>query len=320
MTDPADGRPVRVCVFSPAPLLTVTFETDVDGQVELHLHPGGQGIWVARMVGVLGGEPVLCGPFGGETGQVARALAAAAGTTVKAVPIHHANGAYVHDRSDGERRVLLETEPPVLDRHELDELYSVTLGAALDAGVCVLAGSHLSTVVPSDTYRRLAHDLEEAGVVLVADLAGDLLQAVLDGGGVDILKISHEELLADGLASSDDPAELAVALGKLHDAGAASVVISRADEPALALVDDRVVEAAPPRFAVVDHRGAGDSMTAALAVAAARGWSGLDGLRLAAAAGSLNVTRHGLASGHGEAIAQLAPLVEIRPFDPAGSG
>jgi 1-phosphofructokinase len=313
----SNPRPARVCVFSPAPLLTVTFETDADGHVELHLHPGGQGPWVARMVGVLGGEPFLCGPFGGETGQVARTLAAANGTIVRGIDMHHANGAYVHDRRAGERIVLLELDPPTLDRHELDELYSVTLGAALEAGVCVLAGAHEATVVPADTYRRLAHDLREAGVVVVADLYGELLDAVLDGGGVDLLKISHEEAMADGLAGSDDLADLTKALQRLHDRGAVDIVISRADQPALALVDGRVVEAEPPHFAVVDHRGAGDSMTAALAVAAARRLPAIDGLRLAAAAGSLNVTRHGLASGHGEAIEQLASRITIRALKPA---
>jgi 1-phosphofructokinase len=303
-------------VFSPAPLLTVTFETDADGRVELHLHPGGQGSWVARMVGVLGGRAVLCGPFGGETGQVARALATIGGTVdVRAVDMHHANGAYVHDRRDGERVVLLETDPPTLDRHELDELYSVTLGAALEAGVCVLAGSHEATVVPPDTYERLAHDLREAGVIVVADLCGELLDAVFAGGGLDILKISHEEVLADGRAEGDSAAELAVAVKALHEQGAREIVLSRADQPALAFVDGRLVEAEPPHFTVVDHRGAGDSMTAALAVAAARRWPAIDGLRLAAAAGSLNVTRHGLASGHGEAIEQVAHKVNVRPAD-----
>jgi 1-phosphofructokinase len=64
----------------------------------------------------------------------------------------------------------------------------------------------------------------------------------------------------------------------------------------------------------VDHRGAGDSMTAALAVAAARGLDPESGLRLAAAAGALNVTRHGLGSGRADAIGQLTANVEVRPL------
>ena len=45
-----------------------------------------------------------------------------------------------------------------------------------------------------------------------------------------------------------------------------------------------------------------------------RGLELRDGLALAAAAGALNVTRHGLASGHAATIEQLAEQVEVRPF------
>jgi 1-phosphofructokinase len=62
---------------------------------------------------------------------------------------------------------------------------------------------------------------------------------------------------------------------------------------------------------VVDHRGAGDSMTAALAVATARDLDATETLRLAAAAGAVNVTRHGLGSGRADAIAQLAENVVV---------
>jgi 1-phosphofructokinase len=69
------GRRPRVCVFAPAPLLTVTIETGSgSGTDEIHLHAGGQGFWIARLVAELGVDVVLCGSFGGETGRVARAL------------------------------------------------------------------------------------------------------------------------------------------------------------------------------------------------------------------------------------------------------
>ena len=52
-------------------------------------------------------------------------------------------------------------------------------------------------------------------------------------------------------------------------------------------------------------------MTAALAVATARRLDPAETLRLAAAAGAVNVTRHGLGSGRADAIAQLAEHVEV---------
>jgi 1-phosphofructokinase len=92
------------------------------------------------------------------------------------------------------------------------------------------------------------------------------------------------------------------------------VIVSRAAEPALALLEDRLVEVAGPRFQARDHRGAGDSMTAGLAVGFAQGL-GLEAvLRLAAAAGTLNVTRHGLGSGRRDSIEAIASRIEIRPL------
>ena len=109
---------------------------------------------------------------------------------------------YIHDRRDGERRVVLEAHPPALGRHVLDQLFSVTLAAALEAGVCVVAGTQARTLVPAETYERLVADLVETGVQVVADLAGDLLAPAL-AGRPHVLKISHEELIEDGYARDD---------------------------------------------------------------------------------------------------------------------
>ena len=59
----------NVAIFGPHPLLTVTIERRGRSD-DVHLHAGGQGVWVARMAGELGAEPVLCGFVGGETGAL----------------------------------------------------------------------------------------------------------------------------------------------------------------------------------------------------------------------------------------------------------
>jgi len=97
--------------------------------------------------------------------------------------------------------------------------------------------------------------------------------------------------------------------------GVAHVVVSRTDQPALALVDGRVLEVVAPPFGQVDHRGAGDSMTAGMATALARGWTVESALRLGAAAGAINVTRRGLATGQRDAIQRIAERVIIRSAD-----
>ena len=55
-------------------------------------------------------------------------------------------------------------------------------------------------------------------------------------------------------------------------------------------------------------------MTASIAAQLARGKSWREALSLAAAAGALNVTRHGLATGKAEQIEKLADEIKIEPL------
>jgi 1-phosphofructokinase len=298
-------------IFAPALVLLLELERDAEGAVEVHVHPGGQGYWVGRMASALGARPVLCAPVGGEPGTVVTDLLGRDRVALRSVPMKGDSGTFIHDRREGERQVVLETPTPVLGRHVLDQLFSITLAAGLEAGVCVVAGTQAHTVVQADTYERLIADLVETGVMVVTDLAGELLEPAL-AGGPHILKISHEEMIGDGYARDGSVAELTRGIEKLQKAGARDVVVSRAADPALASIDGELVEAVAPDQKVVDDRGAGDSMTAGLAVSIVRGMRPRDGLALAVAAGALNVTRHGLASGHAATIEQLAQRVQIR--------
>lgn len=299
----------KIAIFAPAPLLSIEAETRGD-DTDVHLHSGGQGFWVARMVRALRAKPVLCAPFGGESGRVLRALVEGEGIDTRGVDIEGANAVRVEDRRGGHARIWVESALPALGRHESDELYTIALGAAIEAGTCILAGTPDGHVVAADTYRRLVSDLVHNGVVVLADVCGDPLRAALEGT-LPLLKVSHEELVADGWAASGGAADVVAGIAALQRAGATNVVVSRAGEPAIASWGGELVEVRAPRLEVVEPRGAGDAMTAALGVALARGFDRDDALRLAVAAGALNVTRHGLASGHADAIAQLATKIDV---------
>jgi 1-phosphofructokinase len=301
----------RVTVLAPSPLLTITVEAAADGD-EVHIHAGGQGFWIARMIAALGPEARLVGAFGGEAGAVLASLVEQEGISVAAVPVAGSNGAYVHDRRSGERTTVAAMSPPQLSRHELDDLYDMALTHAIDAGVCVLGGPDGSTCVPADMYERLAADLIRNGVTTVADLAGEPLAAALRGG-ISMLKVSDDELRQDGRLADDTPEMVVTAIERLAGEGARDVVVSRADRPSLALLGGHLVEVVAPVFEEVDHRGAGDSMTAGLAVGLASGWDPEEAVRLAAAAGALNVTRRGLATGRRSQIERLAAEVDVRP-------
>ncbi|MDQ0893014.1 PfkB family carbohydrate kinase [Agromyces ramosus] len=306
-----------VMIFAPSPLLTVTLEGDPSG-TDLHLHAGGQGVWQARMLRTLGCSVSICSVLTGESGRVVQHLLEDDGITVHAVIREGRGAAYVHDRRTGERAPIVELEGDPLSRHELDELYALTLREALGSDLVLLSGPFGDEVLPDDVYRRLAADLRAAARPVVVDLAGGRLAAALDGG-VRLAKVSDAELTSSGQATDASVPALVAAAERLRGAGAESVVVTRAGHASLVLDGATAATVQVPVMEEVDTRGAGDSLTAAIAASLAAGDSLHDAVRLGAAAGALNVTRHGLGTGDAEAIRRLSEQVAIAPIE-AGEG
>jgi 1-phosphofructokinase len=199
-------------------------------------------------------------------------------------------------------------------------MYGRLLEKAMASELCVVTGQS-DEIFPADFYRRLGNDLASGEVRVVADLHGPELWAFLEGGPIEVLKVSDEDLEHDGLLAngSTDQAALIEAMEKLTEAGAGSVVLSRQDKPALACFGDEWFEARTPELHPADHRGAGDSMTAGLAAALRRDLDYKDMLALACAAGAANVTRHGLGSADSSLIPGLVEKVEVSPLPRSGS-
>ena len=96
--------------------------------------------------------------------------------------------------------------------------------------------------------------------------------------------------------------------------GAGTVIVSRADEPALALVDGDVVEIHVPELLPAEAKGAEDSMTAGTVAALMCGADIRSALRTGAACGAINVVHRGLCTGGPKAVATLAERVELKPW------
>ena len=263
------------------------------------------------MLAVLGSEVSLCAPLGGETGLVLADLLGRHRVQLHRVPIAASNGCYVEDRRSGEPTCIVDMPPGDLGRHEMDDLFNKALALGLDSDVLVLTGLGSSGVITPDIYRRIAADLSGMGVCVVADLTGEELSAALEGG-LSVLKVSHDDLVEDGRAKSEDLDDLVAAVEDLAENVSTMVMLTRAGEPTLVRADGEYLQVRAPALQLVDHRGAGDSMTAGVAAALARGLDVEHALRLGAACGAANVTRHGLASGQRDTIEQIARHVEVR--------
>lgn len=300
-----------VAIFAPVVSLTVTVESrEGNGSAEIHFHPGGQGFWIARMLRQLGQRPLLCGPIGGETGKVIRGLLPQWGIDLSPIEIDLPSPTTIQDRRSGDRELVAETLPFSLDRHSADEFYGRFLEHAISAGLAVIAGQ-IGEILQLDFYRRLAHDLKSTDVKVVGDLHGSELMSFLEGGSLDILKVSEEDLKSDGLLEGDDHRSGLEALQRLTEAGSTNVVLSRGERSVLATIEGKTFEAVPPILEAADFRGAGDSMTAGLATALKTGLGPEDTLKLACGAGAANVTRHGLGSASRTLFQRLADQVEV---------
>lgn len=300
----------EVVIFAPSPVLTVTVEDHPDGS-DIHLHAGGQGVWQARMLLRMGMNVAMCCVLSGESGRVLRSLLDGEGIRVVPVEREARGSVYLHDRRNGERVTIVETDGDPISRHDLDELYGLTLREGLDARLVILSGPAGGDTLPADVYRRLAADLRSSDRTVVVDLAGDRLTAAL-AGDVSVAKVSDEELLADHRIRENTTREVIAAMHQINEEGAETVIVTRADKPLLVLSHGVVSEVTPPTMEVADKRGAGDSLTAGVAAAIARGSTILDAITLGAAAGALNVTRHGLGTGDADTIEKLRARVTVR--------
>lgn len=300
----------KVAVFSPGILTSITIERDARGGDEVHVHPAGQGYWVARMLVSLGAAPTLCCTCGGELGDLAAGLVDP-GVELRTTRSDGTSGAYIDDRRDGERARVADMPATPLNRHTIDDLIGSTVAAGIDAGIVVLCGSNLHGTMPADMYTSLARNLHGLGVTVVADLSGDELHAAI-AGHVDVLKVSHGDLVDSDLSESRKADDLHAAGRKLSESTGATVFLTRASRGTFAYTDGRVLHGSSPRLETIEHRGAGDSFTAAAALAHTLGWTVEDQLRFGAAAAAANVLRHGLGSATHDAVRALTELIEVK--------
>lgn len=314
MTMHTSIRP-RVAIFSPNPMISIAIESfSAEGGDDIHVHPAGQGVWVARMAAELGAEPVLCGFIGGEVGSILRPLLEEMPIELRLVETAEASGIYIHDRRSGERVPIAQSAALPASRHEVDDLFSVTVAAALDCDLLAICGPYPDNTVPLEIYGSLVADVKANGVPVIVDLSSPRLDSALEGKP-DLVKINDWQIAGFIEGPVDTEERMRAAMEQIQEKGAQSLIITRAGDPALALRDGKFWELTPPKFERGAREGCGDSMMGALAatIASDRDWE--DVLRLSAAAGATNFLRSGLGTGSRNVIEELAPRVQLRELD-----
>lgn len=312
-SDPPSLSPEpKVTVFAPNPVLGITIESRGSGGDDIHLHSGGQGVWLTRMAAELGADPVLCGFIGGEAGDLLRPLLARLPGELRLVETGGSSGCYVIDRRQGERRLVSHSLSPPPSRHELDDLFAATCATALHSRVLAVCNPYPGDTLPLDIYGGLVTDVRANGVPVIVDLSSPRLESALEGEP-DLVKLNDWELAEFVSSPVSGPGELRAAAERVRERGAQTVVVTRAGEPALVLRGDDAWWLVSPRFERGGREGCGDSMMGGIASAYARGLRLEDALILGGAAGAVNFLRHGLGTGSRPTVDEMTDRVSLEP-------
>ncbi len=263
---------------------------------QIHLHPGGGGINVARAIRELGGNPLVVAALGGHVGSIVADAVTDHGIDLQRVRVRGATrqNYAVTERSTG-RQFRFVHPATQMSRAEWNRCLEATVEAAAAARL-VVASSSLPPGVPDDFYAQLARRLATIDVPLIVDTSGPALMAVTRAP-VLLIKPSVNELgTITGRQLTTDAEIESAARSLLAEGGCRIIAVSMGDRGAVIVAHDAdTLVVLPPAVQVVSTSGAGDSMVAGFALAFAQGLTLTDAACLGVAAGTAAVLAEGTA-------------------------
>ncbi len=226
---------------------------------EVARRAGGKGINVARVLHELGHDVVVTGLAGGVTGDAARAELKAIGVRDELVEIEgHSRLTLVVVDREGSATGFWEPGP-IVAAQEWEAAWARYSELVASASVVVLAGS-LPAGVPPDAYAQLIAAATDAGVPALLDAEGEAL-ALGAAAGPAVVKVNVSEL-----ASTTGKREVRAGSRALRDAGARTIVITDGPAGLTCFADRAALHAVAPEVVGGNPTGAGDAVSAALAV------------------------------------------------------
>ncbi|MEO3756947.1 1-phosphofructokinase family hexose kinase [Mycobacterium sp. B14F4] len=297
--------PIATLTMNPA--LDITTDCDVVHPTDkircatARYDPGGGGINVARVAGVLGVSATAVFPAGGPTGERVADLVSRAGVPMRTVPIGDwtRESFTINERTTGKQYRFVLPGPQLSFEEQaqcLDELRT----AARSAQFVVASGS-LPPSVPPDWYQRVADICRESGALLVLDTSGGGLTHVTSG--VHLLKPSLRELReCVGRDLVTESEQLAAAHQLIERGITNAVVVSLGSGGALLATPGKGQRFSAVPVRVVSGVGAGDAMVAAIVVGLSRAWPLSTAVRYGIAAGTAMLLTPGTAAPNREHI------------------
>lgn len=251
--------------------------------------PGGGGINVARVVGILGGRARAICTKGGVVGDLLEQLLQHCGVDHECVAIAHETreNVSIEDRASGALYRFVMPGPEI-SAEEFERVASAAraaLGDRPEGALLVVSGS-MCQGVPDDLFRQVIPIARDRGVRVFADVSGPWLGRAAKSGASFLKPNQHEleEHAGHPLASDEDLIRAAESLRALGDSEV--VFVSLGAGGLLCATREGAFRIPAPVVHVESTIGAGDSTVAGIVLALSRGMSLRDAARMGVAAGS----------------------------------
>jgi tagatose 6-phosphate kinase len=248
---------------------------------------GGKAINVAKVLQCLGEEALALGFAGGDRGEFLGQVLRGHGVKTRLLNSRSRTRlcTTLIDEAGSTVTELVEESPKVTVA-ECEQLVTALKEALPGAKALVMSGT-IAPGGPLDLYATCAEHANRAGLLTVVDAQGDALLKTL-AVGPGLVKPNRAELESTFRRTLTRESDILAIMKELMVMGAKRVVVTRGAEATLAMDLESSWKIESPRIKAVNPIGSGDSFTAALTAALAKGSDLGEACRCGAAAGAAN--------------------------------
>jgi 1-phosphofructokinase family hexose kinase len=271
---------------------------------------GGRGINASRVLHSFGAKTLAVVTSGGGTGKRFEKLLTKWSFPVNVVPIKNdiRVNLTITDRQ-GLTMKLNELGPPITP----EELASVekAVESRLPSATWLMLCGSIPPGVSADFYTKLIHKAREHNVKTLLDTDGDALLHGVEAGPTVVTpnQPEAERLLNRALITR---AHFMEAVARIKAMGAESVLLSLGGRGVVALGENQLLEALPPRIDAVSPVGSGDALAAAFVWAATKKKDFAECVRWSVAAGTASAKLPGVEFANVSQTKEIYKSVELR--------
>jgi tagatose 6-phosphate kinase len=247
----------------------------------------GKSVNVAKVLRILGEQPVATGFLGGERGKFLQQTLESKGIESHFISVATPTRQCITvlDESGGTQTELVEESGPI-ETTDFDKLRAIVRQRMPECQALVMSGT-IVTGGPTNLYFEWTQLAEKAGLLSVVDGQGTaLIEALLAKPG--LVKPNRSELAASVGHQLKDDAGVRKAMRELFERGAQRVVVTAGKAATLAFDGKIFWHVLSPRIKPVNPIGSGDAFTAGLVSRLLRGDDLGEACRWGSAAGAAN--------------------------------